>query len=168
MEALSLYELNSLVAEAIAVGVSGEYWVEAEVAEARESKGHCYMELVQKDPWSNTPVARASAKCWRNKWTSLGSNFKRITGQELHAGMKVMLRVSADFHTAFGFSWIVSDINPEYTLGDLARRRREIISRLKEEGSMTCRKRCRYHSLRSASLWCRAQERLAMAIFVNS
>lgn len=134
METLSLYELNTLVAEAVSRGLPDEYWVEAEVAEARESRGHCYIELVQKDAWSNTPVAKASAKCWRNKWARLGGRFRQITGQELHAGMKVMLRVSASFHEAYGFSWIVSDINPEYTLGDMARRRREIISRLKEEG----------------------------------
>lgn len=134
VEALSLYELNSLVAEAISVGLPSEYWVEAEVAEAREAKGHCYIELVQKDVWSNTPIARASAKCWRNKWAFLGDKFKQATGQELHAGMKVMLRVSANFHEAFGFSWIVSDINPEFTLGDMARRRREIISKLKADG----------------------------------
>lgn len=134
VDALSLYELNSLVSEAISVGLPSEYWVEAEVAEARESKGHCYIELVQKDAWSNTPIARASAKCWRNKWASLGDKFRRTTGQELHSGMKVMLRVSANFHEAFGFSWIVSDINPEFTMGDMARRRREIIMKLKAEG----------------------------------
>ena len=60
--------------------------------------------------------------------------FERVTGQRLHAGMKVMLRVYANFHEAYGFSWIVSDINPEYTLGDLARRRKEIVARLKADG----------------------------------
>ena len=56
--ALSLYELNSLVAEAISIGVPGQYWVEAEISEAREVRGHCYLELVEKDDRSNTPVAR--------------------------------------------------------------------------------------------------------------
>jgi len=134
METLSLYDLNSLVSEAIGIELPDEYWVEAEVAEARESKGHCYIELVQKDAFSNTPIARASAKCWQSKWSQLAPRFQRITGQQLHAGMKVMLRVRANFHTAFGFSWIVSDINPEYTMGDMARRRREITAQLKAEG----------------------------------
>ena len=60
--------------------------------------------------------------------------FERITGQRLHAGMKVMLSVHAQFHAAYGFSWIVSDINPEYTMGDLARRRQQIVAQLKAEG----------------------------------
>lgn len=132
--ALSLSELNSLVAEAISIGVPGLYWVEAEISEAREVRGHCYLELVEKDDRSNTPVARASAKCWQNRWSIIRPMFERMTGQRLHAGMKVMLRVYANFHEAYGFSWIVSDINPEYTLGDLARRRKEIVERLKADG----------------------------------
>lgn len=133
-KALTLYELNNLVAGVISADLPDEYWVEAEVAEVREVKGHCYMELVQKDPCSNTPVARASAKCWRTTWTLVRSGFERVAGQRLHPGMKVMLRVYADFHEAYGFAWIVTDVNPEYTMGDLARRRKEIVETLKSEG----------------------------------
>lgn len=132
--ALTLYELNNLVSETIALELSQEYWVEAELSEAREVRGHCYMELVQKEEGTNTPIARASAKCWKNKWMLLGPHFMRITGQQLHAGMKVLLKVYANFHEAYGFSWIVTDINPEYTMGDMARRRQEIIRQLKAEG----------------------------------
>ena len=134
MKALSLYELNSLVRQVIEAELSREYWVEAELAEARESRGHCYMELVEKDEYSNTPIARASAKCWRTQWVMIQPHFERVTGQRLHAGMKVRLKVYAQFHEAFGFSWIVTDIDPTFTLGDLARRRQEIIRQLKEEG----------------------------------
>ena len=132
--ALSLYELNNLVASVLSIDLPDEYWVEAELSEAREVRGHCYMELVQKDEASNTPIAKASAKCWASRWAMLRPMFERITGQRLHAGMKVMLRVKAQFHAAYGFSWIVSDINPEYTMGDLMRRRQEIIKQLKAEG----------------------------------
>lgn len=132
--ALSLYELNNLVASVLSIDLPDEYWVEAELSEAREVRGHCYMELVQKDEASNTPIAKASAKCWASRWAILRPMFERITGQRLHAGMKVMLRVKAQFHAAYGFSWIVSDINPEYTMGDLMRRRQEIIKQLKAEG----------------------------------
>ena len=127
--ALSLYELNNLVASVLSIDLPDEYWVEAELSEAREVRGHCYMELVQKDEASNTPIAKASAKCWASRWAMLRPMFERITGQRLHAGMKVMLRVKAQFHAAYGFSWIVSDINP-----DLMRRRQEIIKQLKAEG----------------------------------
>ena len=131
---LTLYELNSLVREVIECEMPNEYWVEAELSECREHGGHCYMELIEKDERSATPVARASAKCWRQTWLMVKPYFERTTGQQLRAGMKVLLRVYAQFHEAYGFSWIVSDIDPTYTLGDMARKRQEIIRQLKEEG----------------------------------
>lgn len=130
----SLYALNALVHEAVNNALPDEYWVEAELAECRERNGHCYMELVEKDERSNSPIAKASAKCWRQTWTLLHATFLRATGQPLRAGMKVLLRVYPQFHEAYGFSWIVSDIDPTYTIGDLARRRQEIIKTLKAQG----------------------------------
>lgn len=130
----SLYELNHLVGAAIERLLPNEYWVEAEIAELREARGHCYIELVQKEEGQNTFIAKASAKCWRNTWMMIDPYFYKVTGQRLNRGMKVLLKVYPQFHEAYGFSWIVSDINPEYTIGDLARRRAEIIKQLKEEG----------------------------------
>ena len=130
----SLLELNQMVRETIECEMPDEYWVEAELSECRELRGHCYMELIQKDERTATPVAKAPAKCWANKWAVIRPYFERTTGQQLHAGMKVLLKVYAQFHEAYGFSWIVTDINPEYTLGDMARKRQEIIRQLKAEG----------------------------------
>ena len=130
----SLRQLNLMVRDAIDNGLPDEYWVEAELSECREHGGHCYMELIEKDERSNTPVARASAKCWRQTWMMVRPYFERTTGQPLRSGLKVLLKVYAQFHEAYGFSWIVSDIDPTYTLGDMARRRQEIIRQLKEEG----------------------------------
>lgn len=135
MKHLSLYELNSLVRDIISMSLPDSYWVEAELSEAREAYGgHCYMELIQKEEGTNTPVAKAHASCWRNRWLAIKPYFERVTGQHIHAGMKVLLKVHAQFHENYGFSWIVDDIDPNYTLGDMARKRMEIIQNLKEEG----------------------------------
>ncbi len=142
-ETLTLLELNALVRMTIERTLNREYWVEAELSECRESKGHCYMELIQKDELSNTPVARAQAKCWRTTWSMVNPYFMRITGQQLRAGMKVRLKVYAQFHEAYGFSWIVTDIDPNYTLGDMARRRQEIIRQLRAEGVFDLQKELR-------------------------
>ena len=132
---LSLYELNSLVRDVISMSLPDSYWVEAELSEAREGYGgHCYMELIEKDERSNTPIAKAHTSCWRNRWMLLKPQFERVTGQRIHAGMKVLLKVHAQFHENYGFSWIVDDIDPTYTMGDMARKRMEIIQTLKEEG----------------------------------
>ena len=144
---ITLFELNRLVREVLECEMPNEYWVEAELSECRESRGHCYMELVQYDEGpsgtveytampqqSATPIAKASAKCWASKWMLIRPYFERTTGQRLRAGMKVLLKVYAQFHEAYGFSWIVTDIDPTYTLGDMARKRQEIIRQLKAEG----------------------------------
>ena len=135
MKHLSLYELNSLVRDVIDASLPDSYWVEAELSEAREGYGgHCYMELIEKDERSNTPIAKAHAACWRNRWMLIKPHFERITGQRIHAGVKVLLKVHAQFHENYGFSWIVDDIDPNYTMGDMARKRQKIINTLKEEG----------------------------------
>lgn len=134
IQPLTLFELNTLVRTSIELTLPDTYWVEAELSEVRTVRGHCYMELVQKDLFSSTPVARASAKCWKSKWSSLQPKFERATGQPFHAGLQVLLLVSANFHEAYGFSWIVQDIDPTHTMGDMARKRLEIIRRLKNEG----------------------------------
>lgn len=131
---LTLRQLNLMVKDAIEMQLPNEYWVEAELAECRERGGHCYLELIEKEDTTNTPVAKASAKCWRQTWQMLQPYFERTTGQTLRTGMKVLLKVYAQFHEAYGFSWIVTDIDPTYTLGDMARKRQEIIRQLKEEG----------------------------------
>ena len=133
-KSVTLYELNSLIKEVIESEIPDEYWVEAELSECRENRGHCYMELIQKDERTATPIAKASAKCWASKWLVIRPYFERTTGQRLSAGMKVLLKVYAQFHEAYGFSWIVMDIDPTYTMGDMARKRQEIIRQLKAEG----------------------------------
>ena len=131
---LTLSQLNGLVREVIELSMPDDYWVVVELASVRESHGHCYMELVEKDDRTNTPVAQARACCWRNVWMRLEPKFTSATGQSLHAGLKVLLRLHANFHEAYGFSWVITDIDPSYTMGDMARRRQEILRLLREQG----------------------------------
>lgn len=130
----TLYTLNALVRQALEEYMPQDYWVTAELSEIRENKGHCYLELIEKNDMSTTPIARASARCWRNTWQLLRLNFERLTGETLRPGMKLLLQVHPQFHEAFGFAWIVTDIDPTFTIGDMARQRQEIIRILKAEG----------------------------------
>ena len=134
MNHFTLFELNQLVREVIETSMPNEFWVEAEISELREMNGHCYLELIQKDEHTNTPVAKASAKCWRSHWMPVRARFVQTAGQLPAKGMKVLMSVYAQFHENYGFSWIVTDIDPTFTLGDMAAKRREIIRKLKEEG----------------------------------
>ena len=130
----SLFELNNLVRQVIEASLTGPYWVEAEVAEAREKGGHCYISLVQNDPDLNTPIAKASAICWRQTWAMISQKFEKTTGQRFRSGLKVLLLVRPQFRESYGFSWIIADIDPTFTIGDMALRRKQIIEQLKKEG----------------------------------
>lgn len=134
---LSLSELNALVKDAVEYTLPDVYWVRAEVASVHESRGHCYMELTETIDGKGkggTLVAQARACCWAGTWMRLSPKFQSVTGERLHAGMSVLLCVSASFHVLYGFSWIVTDIDPTFTMGDMARRRQEIIRKLKADG----------------------------------
>ena len=130
---MTLSMLNGLVRETISLALPGAYWVQAELAGIRESRGHCYMELIEKVD-DGSILAQARACCWKNTWSGVSKRFIEATQSPLSAGMKVLLCVRANFHEAFGFSWVVDDIDPNYTMGDMARRRQEIIRILTEEG----------------------------------
>ena len=130
----SLMELNRMVRSTLENYMMDQYWLEAEIGQIGENRGHCYLEFIQKAEGYNTPVARAQARCWRNVWGSVRPYFEHTTGQTLAPGIKVLVLVHPEFHEAFGFSWIVDDIDPRFTLGDMARRRQEIIRQLKAEG----------------------------------
>lgn len=129
----TLLELNRMVRETIERQMDGKYWVEAELSDLHD-RNHCYMELVENDPFGSTPLAKARAVCWANRWTALRSKFERQTQQQLRPGIKVRMMVTPTFHEAYGFAYQVSDIDPDYTLGDIVRKRMEIIRQLKEAG----------------------------------
>ncbi len=130
---MTLLQLTSLVGSLVQVSETADVWVTAEISDLSRRGGHCYMDLVQKADNGNT-VARSRAVIWANNFYYIDDAFKRATGQTLAAGIKVMLLVTASFHPAYGFSLMVSDINPEFTLGDMVARRREFINRLTAEG----------------------------------
>lgn len=129
----TLLELNHMVRETIERQMDGKYWVEAELSDLHD-RNHCYMELVENDPFGPTPLAKARAVCWANRWTALRSKFEHQTQQQLRPGIKVRMMVTPTFHEAYGFAYQVSDIDPDYTLGDIVRKRMEIIRQLKEAG----------------------------------
>lgn len=135
MEALTLYELNNLVRGTLEKTLRDEYWLQAELSEVRTAyNGHCYVEFVQKDRRGQTLVAKARGTIWAPVFRLLSPYFERETGQCLTTGLKVLVRVAVTFHELYGYSLTVTDIDPTYTLGDLARRRREILQQLSDEG----------------------------------
>lgn len=134
-QALSLYELNNLVKLALRDQLSETYWVQAELSDVRSNySGHCYLEFIQKDASGNNLIAKARGTIWNNVYKLLKPYFEQETGQAFTSGIKVLVKVSVEFHELYGFSLTVYDIDPTYTIGDMARKRREILRQLEEEG----------------------------------
>lgn len=140
-QALSLYELNNLVKLGLRNQLPDTYWIQAELSDVRTNySGHCYLEFVQKDTGGNNLVAKARGTIWSNIYKLLKPYFEQETGQTFTSGIKVLVKVSVEFHELYGFSLTVLDIDPSYTLGDMVQRRKEILRRLKEEGVLDMNK----------------------------
>lgn len=131
---MTLLQLQQRVTALLNVASTRDVWVTAELMDVAVRGGHCYMELVQKDSRGVSTVARARAIIWAGTFYGLNEKFRAQTGQTFASGLKVMVKVSVNYHAVFGLSLIISDVDASYTLGDLLRRRREILERLKNEG----------------------------------
>lgn len=109
-------------------------WVTAEIGEMHVSRGHCYMELVEKSATDNQLVARMRAVIWAGANARLQTYFSAVTGCRLAVGMQVLLQVEVSFHEVYGISLVVTDIDPVYTLGGVERQKQEVMDRLQREG----------------------------------
>jgi len=132
---MSLYELNQEVRKILKDNLSEYYWVIGEISEIKlNNTGHCYLELVEKDESTDNLRARARAIIWSSTFRILKPYFETTTGMTLTKGIKVLVKVTVEFHELYGYSLIVTDIEPSYTIGELARTKQETINRLIEEG----------------------------------
>lgn len=133
-DALTLESLNRLIGALITTDATQNVWVTAELSDVAVRGGHCYLELLQKDPANGRQIAKARGIIWASHYPAIAGAFMAATGQPFTSGIKLMVRASATFHPVFGLSLVITAVNPDYTLGDLMRRRMEILNRLKSEG----------------------------------
>ena len=135
-QSCSLYELTTQVRRTLEDSFADAYWVRAETSDVRvnAASGHCYLEFVEKSPETNQLIAKARGSIWARTFRLLKPYFELETGQAFTSGLKVLVKVTVEFHELYGFSLNVLDIDPSYTLGDMMRRRQEIIRRLQDEG----------------------------------
>lgn len=140
-DSISLLELNRQISEVVNAAFDSFIWVTADISEIRTaSNGHCYLELVEKSKKTSTIVARQRATIWNQRWWLMKETFEVTTGQTLKAGIKILVCVQVQMHEAYGMSLNIVDIDPSFTLGEMALRRQEIINRLTEEGMIDMNK----------------------------
>lgn len=132
---ISLYELNQEVKRVLKNNLSEYYWVIGEISEIKiNNSGHCYLELVEKDELTDNLRAKARAMIWSSTFRILQPYFETTTNIKLTKGIKILVKVIAEFHELYGFSLNIIDIEPGYTMGELARTKQETINRLIKEG----------------------------------
>lgn len=137
----SLADFCRLAQQELLQALPGSYWVTAEISRISMSGGHCYLNLVEKstDPRKEF-AAKVPAHIWKNQYQNLAPYFEQTTGQSLSNGMQIKIKVCPELHPEYGFSLQVIDIDPNYTLGDLARQRQETLARLQADGIMEMNK----------------------------
>ena len=130
---LTLSELNEQISKALQGAFPSSVWVIAEISELKENRnGHCYLELIEKQGFEI--VARSRATIWSYTYRMLKPYFETTTGQLFAQGIKILVQVAVEFHSSFGLSLNIKDIDPIYTVGDMAMQRKEIVNRLQTEG----------------------------------
>jgi len=135
IQKISLLELNRSIQEKIKLNFPESLWVVAEISELKINRsGHCYLELIEKDAINENIIAKSRATIWAYTFRMLKPYFESVTGHELASGLKILIQVTVEFHELYGFNLNITDIDPSYTLGDLARKKAETLRKLEEDG----------------------------------
>jgi exodeoxyribonuclease VII large subunit len=140
-EKLSLTELQLIIRDSLYMAHPDMYWVIAEISEMKENQaGHCYLELIEKHPQENNVRSRAKAIIWSNRYRFIKSFFENITGESLREGLRILVKTKVEYHEIYGLSLLITDIDPAFTIGEMAMNRQEIIKRLVKEGVFSMNK----------------------------
>ena len=136
---ISLSELLSGIRGMVEEAFPERFWVKAEIRQYSPSAaGHCYMTLAESR--GGKSVAEIHSVIWRSKFPTIAGTFRQATGEELRAGITVLVKVSIHFSELYGMSLYIEDIDPAFTLGELALERKKAIERLTREGYMEMQK----------------------------
>ena len=148
MTSISLSELTDQIQQTLRLGFDTPLWIRAEISELRENPGgHCYLELIEKDSGSDALLAKTKATIWASTYRMLKPYFESATGQTLRSGLNVLVSVSVEFHGVYGFSLNIRDIDPTFTIGEMAARRLQIIRQLEADGIVDMNKQLPFPQL---------------------
>jgi len=140
-EKLSLTELQLIIRDSLYLALPDAYWVTAEISELKENNaGHCYLELIEKHPEEKNVRARVKAIIWRKRYGFLRAFFENATGESLREGLKILVKTKVEYHEIYGLSLIISDIDPAFTIGEMAMKRQLVIKKLEQEGVFSMNK----------------------------
>ena len=134
MEALSLYELNEYIQRVYALNFPEALWVNFELSNVKESRGHIYFDCIEKDDDSDEIIAHISGAIWRRQLSFIKKKLGKLADEIIDDGIKISAKVQVEFHPRYGSKLGIEDIDPAFTYGQLALERDKTIERLKKEG----------------------------------
>ncbi|MBN8680970.1 MAG: exodeoxyribonuclease VII large subunit [Chitinophagales bacterium] len=134
MHTHSLFELNEHIRRIMALNFQQPLWIVAELAQIGESRGHRYLDLVQKDPATDDIIAQAQAAIWASEFRQINARMPQGLPPLLQEGLELRMFVRPEFHERYGFKLHITDIDPAHTFGQLDIRRRQTIQTLRELG----------------------------------
>jgi exodeoxyribonuclease VII large subunit len=138
-EFIDLFEFQTRLKKGVECLFPNRQWLKAEVSAVKARQGsHCWLELSQSG--ENGLVAKASAVIWSSKYRFIAPYFESVTGSPLQEGMVVLVEVSVNYSQLYGFSLVINDIDPQYSLGQKELERQRTIERLSREGLMDLQK----------------------------
>jgi exodeoxyribonuclease VII large subunit len=110
------------------------YWIIAEVSGHKfypDTDRH-YFDLVEKTSGSEVEVAKFKAKSWSEGSANIAS-FEKQTGQLFQSGIQVLIKVKVEYHSLYGLSLTLVDIDASFTLGNIEKQRRATLLKLANE-----------------------------------
>jgi exodeoxyribonuclease VII large subunit len=144
-EKISLTELQLIIRDSLYLALPDAYWVMAEISELKENNaGHCYLELIEKHPEEKNVRARVKAIIWSKRYRFLRAFFENATGESLREGLKILVKTKVEYHELYGLSLIISDIDPAFTIGEMAIKRQLVIKKLELEGVFSMNKEIKF------------------------
>ena len=128
-----LSKLSEAIENVINTYCSKIVWVKAEIVRLNyySHTGHCFPELVEKK--DGKIIAEIRGNIWKINFDRINEKFKLILNEDLGDNMTVVIQTTVTYHPVYGLALNILDIDPEFTLGELARQKMETIKKLQEE-----------------------------------
>ena len=128
----SLLELNQYIRRVITLNFDEPLWIECEIGQASFSRGHWYLDLIQKE--ENQIVAQCQAAMWANVYFFLKKKSPVPPEDILKQGVSVKLKVNVDYHERYGLKLIIEDLDSSFTFGQLELQRQAILKAISDRG----------------------------------
>lgn len=145
-EWMDLLTLQKGIGSAVAGAFPERVWVRAEIAGLKvNAAGHCYLELAQSE--KGRTVAQAKAVIWKSRYPYISQYFASVSGVALGTGMEVLVRIQVSWHEVYGPTFVIDEIDPDFTVGGRERKKKETLERLEKEGLLNRQKQLRLKDL---------------------